>query len=64
MNRLNKTESAVVFILYVLSSSEGSGFFFSDYLEVAAAVVVPRGVGKRLSVHRNSVDNFSYSGPT
>ena len=43
MNRLNKTESAV-FLFCRFSISEGSVFL--DYLEVATAVVVPRGVGK------------------
>ena len=37
---------------------------FSDYLEVAAAVVMPRGVDKLLLVHRYSVDIFSHSRPS
>ena len=31
---------------------------FPDYLEVATAVIVPRGVGKTSPVHRYSVDIF------
>ena len=38
------SESAVFLICRFLSISEG--FVFRDYLEVATAVVVPRGVGK------------------
>ena len=44
MNGLNKTESAVFlncrFSLFLKDP------FFPDYLEIATAVVVPRGVGK------------------
>ena len=44
MNRLNKTESAVFF--YCRFSLFLGDPFFPDYLEVVAAVVVLRGVGK------------------
>ena len=44
MNRLNKTESAV--FLYCRFSLFWGGSIFPDYLEVEAAVIVLRGVGK------------------
>ena len=37
--------------------------FFSDYLEVATAVVVSVCTWKTSPVHHYSVDIFSYSGP-
>ena len=44
LNRLNKTESVVFLYCRFFLFLEDS--FFPDYLEVATAVVVPRGVGK------------------
>ena len=44
MNRLNKTSSAV--FLYCRFSLSLGIRFFPDYLEVVAAVLVLRGVGK------------------
>ena len=56
MKRLNKTEFAV--FLYCGFSLFLKDPFFPDYLEVATAVVVPRGVGKTSPVHGYSVDIF------
>ena len=44
MDRLNKTDAAVFLNCRVLSVSERP--VVQDYLEVATAVFVPRGVGK------------------
>ena len=46
-------------MLKVLSIPEGS--VFPDYLEVAAAVDVPHGVGKLLPVNLHSVDAYIYN---
>ena len=56
MNRLNKTESVV--FLYCRFSLFRKDLFFPDYLEVATAVIEPRGGGKTFPVHRYSVDIF------
>ena len=46
MNRLNKPNSAVFLYCWFSIFQNDPGFFFQDYLKVATAVVVLRGVGK------------------
>ena len=51
-------------VVFTMRQSSHLGSIFPDYLEVPTAVVVPRGFGKHLPVHRYRVDIFSYSGPS